>query len=181
MKMAFGQALAARDAEGRRGKTSRTRHTFADYLGVESSIPIPAASITNQSRSDQQQQAGGALTTKWVAEETAPSKDEEFPRLATQEYRHGGSKHPDLLTGVGENSLDDFNEWAMKSKWALEIMQVADNTPVTQAPTETQMKKLEDETNAQNNIHHPQHHSFNVARYWNESLGKFKCPHSGCQ
>lgn len=100
-----------------------------------------------------------------------------FPRTEKQEYYVGGSKQPDLLTGVDADVLEQHpgNAWAQKKNLSPD-KKAHSATP----PPPLKRPELPSQSSG-GQIIDPDNPAFNVAVFWNPILEQFRCPHKKCK
>ncbi|KAI1084172.1 hypothetical protein F5B20DRAFT_593289 [Whalleya microplaca] len=104
---------------------------------------------------------------------------EAFPRTAIQEYRHGNSKQPDLLTGEHANDIEQKpqNAWARNEKLFPEKYHFV--PPPLEYTTNVSLPSPSDRPSGKRIID-PYHPDFNVGLFEDPILEVFKCPHKNC-
>jgi hypothetical protein len=107
--------------------------------------------------------------------------DKDFPHIGIEQFRRGDSKSLDRLTeenlrALTINDAGTTNPWAVKKDWASQA-------PPPVRPTEAQLLAAHEPSKSKADVrdpNDPDSPNFTVARFWNEILGKFKCPHVKC-
>lgn len=106
------------------------------------------------------------------------NREIDFPHPGTQGYHHGDSKQPDLLSE--ENPV--IHNQPDKGAWEAGSKQLFPNALPGARPTAEELLRILEQVDKKmpREEHDPDASGFNVARYWVEVLGKFKCPHLRC-
>jgi hypothetical protein len=115
-----------------------------------------------------------------LIEENFPAliKNEDFPALPSQDYKNGGSKVPDLLTGTPDK-LDEKNVAWITQK---EILPYLPKPVTPRKKNMATMGLLNPVTNVEEEFHpyDPDNPTFNTQDYYNSYADKYRCPWPGC-
>ncbi|KAI0009544.1 hypothetical protein F4779DRAFT_640389 [Xylariaceae sp. FL0662B] len=105
---------------------------------------------------------------------------EDFPRTALQEFRHGGSKQPDLLTGENADDPEQKTEnaWAQKKTLFTETYHAVPPPPELLRDVKFPSPSARPDGKR---ILDPYHPDFNVGLFTDPILEVFKCPHKTCK